>query len=321
MVAVDPAWAGVQRQREEKKLGLKGSSTLTLDFDSVVVPRDHILGEVSKGMDHAHKALTWGRTFKAAGCLGAAHAAIAQVRDHVAQRVQFGRALVKFPLVRQQIAAAIADVYATESVVRMVCDLYELKAGDIGLDSAVAKILASEVSWDVVDRCLQLMGGTGYMEDAGMARRLRDTRVTRIFEGANDVLRLHLASATLGWSSAGLKDIGSLAAIKAQQINESAATYHELVRELGSRLVEIRSKWGFKLYERQGLQERMADAMIPLYAMAAVLLRASGATDSQELATAQLSCQRLRDRARRALDGLGAGQQPVDAALIDGVLG
>lgn len=328
MVIVDPSWEGVHRQAEENKLGLKGSSTITIDFDDVEIPRDHVIGEFSKGLDLAHEALTWGRTFMAAGCLGSAKAAVEEARVHIAERVQFGRTLDQFPLVREQMAAAIADVYTIESVVRLVCDIFDERSGDIALDSTVAKVLASERTWNVIDRGVQLMGGAGFIEETGMPRRLRDVRVTRIFEGANDVLRLHLASATLGWSRAGLQDIPALAPKLPEPLRALGTEFDALAGDVGRGLADIQKKYGFKLFQRQPLQAVMADTIIPTYAMMAVLIRAGGAVRDQdtaessvELATATLAAKRLLADARASLAVMRQGADDEALALANAVLG
>ena len=325
MVAGDPSWPGVHRQGEEKKLGLKGSSTISIDFDDVLIPPDHVIGERSKGMDLAHRALTWGRTFMAAGCVGAAEAALVEARAHTAERVQFGRPLAALPLVREQTAAALADTYASETVIRLVCDLEDAVAEDIVLPSTIAKIYGSETAWSTIDRCLQLMGGTGYIEEAGVARRLRDMRVTRIFEGANDVLRLHLASAVLGWSADELRGLRALAPRVPRELVEPAARFDELLADLVERLIEIRSQYAYRLFAKQALQSKMADAIILVYAMLAVLLRATGslggaAEPGRSLALAELALVRLEAQARAALGALAEPEPSRLGQLVDDVL-
>ena len=327
MVIVDPRWEGVTRQAEENKLGLKGSSTITIDFDDVDIPRDHVIGEFSKGLDLAHEALTWGRTFMAAGCLGSAKAAVEEARTHIAERVQFGRSLDQFPLVREQMAGAIADVYAIESVIRLVCDVFDDQGRDIALDSTVAKIFASERTWNVIDRGVQLMGGAGFIEETGMPRRLRDVRVTRIFEGANDVLRLHLATATLGWARAGLQDIPALAPKLPEPLRELGTEFDALAGEVGRGLADIQKKYGFKLFQRQPLQSVMSDTIIPTYAMMAVLIRAAGSTRDQdtpsdcvELATATLAAKRMHAEARSFLAQMRKGADEEALTLANAVL-
>lgn len=329
MVLVDPSWPGVLRGAEENKLGLKGSSTITIDFENVEIPRDHVLGEVSKGLEHAHAALTWGRTFMAAGCLGSAQAAFDQAKAYTAERMQFGRTLDRFPLVREQLAQCAADIYAIESVIRLVTDVFDKGLGDIALDSTVAKILASEGSWSVIDRGVQLMGGMGYIEEAGMARRLRDVRVTRIFEGANDVLRLHMASATLSWSPAAWAAMPKTEELVASHLKEAARGFDRLLAKVGEGLARIRKTHGFKLFDRQSLQSAMADVMIPTYAMMAALLRASGSVPgdatrqtSRELATALYAMERLEHQAEAALVVMervsaAPGTDKVEAVLAE----
>ncbi len=327
VVLVDPAWPGVLRGAEEHKLGLKGSSTITIDFDDVEIPRDHVIGEVSKGLDHAHAALTWGRTFMAAGCLGSARSALEAARAYTAERVQFGRTLDRFPLVREQLAQCTADLYAIESVIRLVGDLYDNGLGDIALDSTVAKIIASEGSWNIIDRSLQLMGGMGYIEDAGMARRLRDVRVTRIFEGANDVLRLHMASATLSWSPAALQALPRIGGKAPAALRDAAESFDRLLASVGEALARVRKTHGFKLFDRQSLQSAMADVMIPTYAMLAVLLRASGSVPSgatpqtsRELAVASYALDRLERQARAAFAVMDRVNENPDVDKVEAVL-
>jgi len=291
LVAVDPRWPGVRRGPEEHKLGLKGSSTITIDFDDVEVPGDHVLGEASQGLVHAHRALGWGRTFMAAGCLGTARAAYEAVKQHVETRQQFGRPLARFPLVRNSLAEMRAEIFGIERVLERVC-----ASDELALPSSVVKILASEGAWRVVDRAVQLMGGAGFIEDAGMARRLRDVRVTRIFEGANDVLRLSLASDALAWKIAPLRDLRI-----APPIDARLASFLDT-------LDGVKKTWGFRLFERQALQVHLADAIVALYA--AIASRGEG--DLADLAT--------RMHLRRADEAIARANEPVDReleALID----
>ncbi len=328
MVAVDPSWPGVSRQAEEHKLGLKGSSTLTFDFENVEIPEEYVLGEFSRGLEYAHRALTWGRTFMAAGCLGSAQAAIHQMQAYAAERVQFGRALAKFPLVQEQVASCVADTYASQTVIRLVCDLFDSNLGDIALPSTVAKVLSSEVAWDVIDRGVQIMGGAGFMEDAGMARRLRDMRVTRIFEGANDVLRMHLAAATLGWQKKDLLDLPRLLPQVPSRLADDARVFDELLQPIVEEIARIQKAYGFKLYEKQSLQSHMADAIISAYSSLAVMVRASAVArqpesveTTRELAIASYASQRCARKMRSALERMREAPYDREVAAIQAIVG
>ncbi|MFT7518271.1 MAG: alkylation response protein AidB-like acyl-CoA dehydrogenase [Kiritimatiellia bacterium] len=194
LVIAERTDVGVIIGAEEDKLGLRGSSTVTVDFDDVSLPQGRIIGQPGRGSAQAGHVLAWGRTAMAAGCVGTAQAALDLARKHVSQRVQFGAPLIQHPVVRAQVAQAASDVFAAQSLVRWTgrSDGHELSRR-----STSAKVLASRVGWGVADVSLQLHGGSGYIEETGVALMLRDSRVTRIFEGANDVLLGHAAAMEL----------------------------------------------------------------------------------------------------------------------------
>jgi alkylation response protein AidB-like acyl-CoA dehydrogenase len=310
LVLVDTRWPGVKKGAEEKKLGLKASSTITIDFDDVEIPADHVLGEPSQGLAYAHKALGWGRTYMAAGCFGVARAALAATREHVATRQQFGRPLAKFTLVRDSIATMRAEAYAIESVLRLVAAYEDAGLGDIGQPSSVLKVLGSEGAWYVIDRGIQLFGGAGFLEEIGMARRLRDVRVTRIFEGANDVLRLHLASAALAWPIATMRELKVATGAPAHLASEAAAIDGALSR-LTDALEQVR-KLGFRVYEKQVLQYQLADALISAFTAMTVYLRAVATPDDEAaLAVPRLA---IALHARRSTDASARALEPADKA-------
>lgn len=253
-------------------MGLKGSSTVTITFEDVEIPEDHILGEVSQGLVHAHAALCWGRTFMAAGCLGSARSAFGVAEEHTQTRQQFGRPLSAFPLVRAALANAQAEIYAIESALRLVCALSDTNVGDLAACSSMLKVLASDGAWQIADTSLQLMGGAGYMEDNGIARRLRDLRVTRIFEGANDVLRISLASSALTWSmeqAPALPQGGMLPRFMAKEVEQ----FNQACFATFTAIQHLKKKWGFRLYEQQPRAAALSDGLIGLFAALAIFMR------------------------------------------------
>ena len=174
---------GIELGREEDKLGLRGSSTVPVFIDAMV-PADRIVGEAGAGGRMLGPILAWGRTIMAAGCAGTARAALDKTLAHVRTRHQFGRALGQNLVVRQQIAAMGAELFAMRALIRRAAE------GGATLErrSLAAKVYASEADWRICDLALQLHGGHGYIEESGVPLLLRDARITRIFEGANDVL-------------------------------------------------------------------------------------------------------------------------------------
>ncbi len=178
---------GLEVGAEEGKLGLRASSTTTLNLDDMVVGADRILGAPGTGADMLRHILAWGRTVMAAGCVGTAVAAYTATRRHTAERVQFGKSLDKLAVVREQLADMAALIYAARALV----DQTTADEENLEVPSLSAKVFASECSGEVCDLAIQLHGGAGYIEETGIPLMLRDTRITRIFEGANDVLRIH----------------------------------------------------------------------------------------------------------------------------------
>lgn len=194
LVLVEKGDAGLTVEAEEHKLGLKGSSTTGLLLEDVTLPATRLLGEPGLAAPALAHILSWGRTLMSAGCVGTARAALDKVHLQVTSRRQFGRPLAALEVVREQVARLEARTFGMAALVDEVA-----RAEDevLLVRSLAAKVFASEGAWDVVDGALQLHGGLGFIEDTGLALMLRDLRVTRIFEGANDVLLAHLGASEL----------------------------------------------------------------------------------------------------------------------------
>lgn len=196
LVVVPREAPGLSLGPEEHKLGLRASSTRSVFFDHVHVPLDHVIGAAGRGIADAHRALEHGRTLMSAGCLGTARAALERSIEHTGHRKQFRKALRSFGAVRAHLARMAVAVVAIESLLELVGD-DEARGVAIDSSSAALKVLSSELACDACDRAIQVHGALGYVEDAGIALLFRDARVTRIFEGSNDVLLVRLGTALL----------------------------------------------------------------------------------------------------------------------------
>jgi alkylation response protein AidB-like acyl-CoA dehydrogenase len=174
---------GVVVGAEEGKLGLRASSTTSVWFEGVALDDVAVLGVPGEGHALVADVLAWGRTLMAAGCVGSAQAALQAARAHTASRRQFGKALADLPVVAHQLDAMDLRLQGMTALVGAAT-----AAEDREHLSLCAKVFASESAWQITDRALQLHGGLGYIEESGLPLLLRDLRVTRIFEGANDVL-------------------------------------------------------------------------------------------------------------------------------------
>lgn len=197
---------GLEVGPEEDKLGLRGSSTTSLHLDDMRLPMDRIIGEPGYGIDHINHVLAWGRTAMASGCVGAARVALNKATRHVQERVQFGKTLASQPVVRTQLADLASLHFAMQSMVSHTAT--SPTAALLERRSLATKVVCSEGNWEICDRAIQLHGGSGYIEETGMPLLLRDARITRIFEGANDVLisligTLEATSAFEPWTARG----------------------------------------------------------------------------------------------------------------------
>lgn len=201
LVVLEPGQQGFTIGPEEKKLGLKASSTTPLYFDEVEVAKDAVLSGPDDGNAQLAHILCWGRLLMSAGCVGAARAALAKALDYVALRKQFKKPLAQQEVVRRRLGRMSALLFGMRSLVQDAAHA-QTEGALVGLSTS-AKLLCSEGAFDIADQALQLHGGNGYLEETGLALILRDARVTRIFEGANDVLWTHrgalLATAAPTW--------------------------------------------------------------------------------------------------------------------------
>ena len=196
LVLLERGDPGIEVGAEEKKMGLRGSSTVPVFFDGVMLDQDRVLGEAGTGGRQLLHVLSFGRTIMSAGCVGTARAALAATNAHVSARRQFGRALLDLPVVRRQVAEMSARLFAMEALVAETAALEDDHAALERL-SLSTKVFCSDGDWDICDRALQLHGGSGSLEETGVDMLLRDARITRIFEGANDVLLGRIGAAEL----------------------------------------------------------------------------------------------------------------------------
>ncbi len=258
-------------------------------------------------MSDAYRSLEWGRTLMAAGCLGTARSALERSLAHAAQRKQFRRALRTFAAVRAHLAQMAISVAAVEAtLLRVTTD--EARGLSIERTSAALKVLASEHSCDACDRAVQLHGALGFVEDSGVAILARDARVTRIFEGANDVLLVRLGSALLAAQglprSTDLDVEPALSSARARLVATVEAT---------------RGSLGVTAIAHQRLVVALARADVNLYAAEACALRARSMPKRAALLSE--ACRRLTHDAAVALDGAGSAleSERLDAAVLDSI--
>ncbi|MGK5499563.1 acyl-CoA dehydrogenase family protein [Streptomyces sp. URMC 125] len=188
ILVVDTASEGYAVGRNLDKLGLKSSDTAELSFTDVKVPVEDLLGEEGKAFSYLTHNLPQERLGIAIGAYAQAAAAVRFAQEYVRDRTVFGKPVASFQNTKFVLADCRSDVDAMQAVTDRA--LEALDAGELTpADAASVKLFTTETAAKVIDRCLQLHGGYGYMREYPIARLYADTRVTRIYGGTSEVMR------------------------------------------------------------------------------------------------------------------------------------
>ncbi|WUI03118.1 acyl-CoA dehydrogenase family protein [Spirillospora sp. NBC_00431] len=192
ILAVDTRSEGYAVGRKLEKIGLRSSDTAELSFSDVLVPADDLLGEEGRGFEYLTHNLAEERLGIATSSYASAAAAVEFARRYVRERTVFGQPVASFQNTKFVLAECATEVEAARSLVDRCIEA--LDAGELTpADAAVAKLFCTEVQGRVVDKCLQLHGGYGYILEYPIARLYADARVTRIYGGTSEVLKTIIA--------------------------------------------------------------------------------------------------------------------------------
>ena len=304
---------GVSTGPHEDKMGLRASNTTTVILDNVRVPKSHVMGEVGKGFKVAMKILNSGRTGLGGGSVGAMKKMIELATRQAKERVQFGKPIAEYGLIKQKLGHMVVDCYATESAVNMVNHFIDSGQEEYAVEAAITKVFGSEAMWRTIDEALQIAGGNGFMREFPYERGLRDARINRIFEGTNDILRLFIALTAMNEVGGSLKELSSslkgifdnpikgfgvisdyarrrasLATTYVKRdkavftklhpaLVKEQALFEEMTRDLAVAVDRILRKHGKNIIGKQFASRRLADMMIDLFVLSCTMARVSSA--------------------------------------------
>jgi alkylation response protein AidB-like acyl-CoA dehydrogenase len=327
-----------------RKLGIRGSTQAELSYDGLEVPADHLLGSVGRGFNVAVHVLNAGRLTLAAGCTGGTKRTLGLMTSYAEERVQFGHPLADFEITQRKLSRTASDIYASDAMLGVLASMVDRGDIDFSLEAACAKVFASEMLWRAADDMVQLAGGRGYVKPYPYERMLRDSRINRIFEGANEVLRLFIALNGVQAPAEALKEIGSAlrrplrnlgllggyatsrVKLRLGQTSTLDIEVHERLKkhkdyfekhvaELGSATDRAIIRHREHIIDRQLVLERLANMAIDLFATACVIARTQSLIDERgieecerEIALCDLFCVEAGRRfrtSRHMLDGRG----------------
>ncbi|EQC45987.1 acyl-CoA dehydrogenase family protein [Bacteriovorax sp. Seq25_V] len=313
---VEKSMEGVSFGEKENKMGIRASETRAVYFDKVIVPKENIIGELGKGFKIAMNVLNSGRLSLGAGCVGGMKSILKLATEHAKGRKQFDKPIAEFGMIQEKLAEMAARCYATESIVYMTTGNMCKGLNDYFLETAVCKIYGSESLWKVVDTGLQIAAGNGYMKEYPYERIMRDSRINLIFEGTNEILRCFLALSGVRGPSDALKELGKVSDISSAlqdpikslgvltnfaknrvskmigqrsitkahpELEEYAGYFNSMLGGFAIQVENALIKYGKKIIDHELPQKRLANMVIDLYVMIAVISRTTSILNNDKI--------------------------------------
>uniref|UniRef100_A0A8C1BTA9 Complex I assembly factor ACAD9, mitochondrial n=1 Tax=Cyprinus carpio carpio TaxID=630221 RepID=A0A8C1BTA9_CYPCA len=281
---VERAFGGVTSGKPEDKLGIRGSNTCEITFEDTKVPIENVIGEVGGGFKVAMNILNNGRFSMGSAGAGMIKRLIELTSEYASTRKQFNRSLSEFGMIQDKFATMALNAFVMESMAYLTAGMMDRPGvPDCSLEAAMVKVFSSEGSWICVSEALQVLGGLGFTKNYPYERYLRDCRILQIFEGTNEILRMYIA--LTGMQYAGKILTGKIKLLSPARFQrsddviflpqESAKMFEQNAAHFGSTVESLLYRYGKTIVEEQLVLKKVADVLINLYAMTAVLSRTS----------------------------------------------
>lgn len=350
---VEKGFGGITMNEEEKKMGIKGSSTRQVFFNDCKVPVENMLSERGNGFKIAVNILNIGRIKLGSGVLGGCRTVASYAIKYSAERKQFGVSINSFGAIKQKLAEMAVRIYACESLCyragqdiedRMSALAAEgmadaeakLKALEqFAIEAAIAKVHGSEVLDYVVDQGVQVYGGMGYSADAPMERAYRDARISRIYEGTNEINRMLMVGMLLKRAMKGeialfepamavANELTSVPSFETIDTSELFAAEKDVIKKLKKVFLMVGGKAAMALADKieseQEVMMNLADVMIEIYAAESAILRTEKLVSQrgeeaskQQIAMSQVylfeAVEKIQTAAREAIAAFAKGDE------------
>jgi alkylation response protein AidB-like acyl-CoA dehydrogenase len=335
---------------EEKKLGIRGSSTAPLILNDCRIPKDNLLGEIGKGHIIAFNTLNIGRFKLGAGVVGGARNALGNAIAYAKDRKAWGKSIAEFGLIKEKLANMAVGVYVGECMAYRTIGMIDAALSDIdkkdpdastkirkgieeyAVECSILKVWGSEMIDYVVDEVVQIYGGYGFVEEYPAERAYRDARVNRIFEGTNEINRMIIT----GWlmKRAMKGELALMPAIK--QLMEEVLAGPQMGEPLEGPLATERTmimnakkaglmvsgvatqKYMMALQDQQEVMGAMADMITEVYAMESAVLRAHKLIVKNGEAVAENAVNMTRVYLATSIDKVESAAKKVLAACAEG---
>ena len=191
---VETAWDGVKVGKDMPKMGLKASSTAAIQFQDVKVPKENLLGRPGDGFKIAMVILNYGRLALGAASAGMMKQSLLDMTDRAASRTQFGVPINQFELIQEKLVKAKVNGYVASAMTTFTAGMLESNpTATVAIESSHCKLFGTTRAWDTVYDALQVAGGSGYLTTQPYEKRMRDFRVTTIFEGTTEIHSIYPA--------------------------------------------------------------------------------------------------------------------------------
>jgi len=345
---VERTFPGVSFGAEEKKMGIKSSSTRTVILQDVPVPVENVLGEPGRGHVIAFNILNVGRYKLAVGAVGSAKHALGIATNYAKERKQFKTPIANFTLIKNKLANMALKTYAAESSVYRTVGLFDTALSRLGekadqgpevakaiadyaIECSINKVFATEVLDYVVDEGVQIHGGYGFMSEYEIENMYRDSRINRIFEGTNEINRLLIPDTLVKKAMKGelplLQAASSLQeelmSYYPQEIEEAPLAVEKHLLDMTRKIIlmvagSALTKYQQAISKEQELLAFAADMLIELYAMDSIVKRTEKAIAATGLEKEQQKLDLTTVYVIEAFDRVEAWAKEALAAMEEG---